>query len=140
TRWSVALNGMFVASLVLIGSPLWYGYAQDQSGMPLARAIRAAAPGARVRFEYCYSPGTDFVLDRISSLVSRTGRETTSNYQMRYRKTLIARGQWTPQDTIPVEPAEVVVRPARDALAPPAGMKPFYRDRRFVAWRRRGAR
>jgi len=129
--------------LLAAGSPL-LRYAASQSGEPLARSIADMAPGGRVRFEQCYSPGTDFVLGRRSALMSALGRETTSNYQLRYRAALAARGEWTPL-AAPGYPrgarvanrVEVVVRPARRATEPPAGYMPFFRDERFVAYVRR---
>jgi hypothetical protein len=116
-------------------------YAEGQSGAALARAIARDAPGARVVFEFCYSPGVDFALGRRSDLVSPLGRETTSTYQARYRDTLIARGQWTPlamppdTSTAPAATPTVVVRPARGTAEPaPAGVE-IFRDARFVATR-----
>ena len=129
--------------LLAAGSPL-LRYAASQSGEPLARSIADTAPGGRVRFEACYSPGTDFALGRRSALVSALGRETTSNYQLRYRAALAARGEWTPL-AAPGYPrgarvanrVEVVVRPVRPAAEPPAGYMPFFRDERFVAYVKR---
>jgi 4-amino-4-deoxy-L-arabinose transferase-like glycosyltransferase len=122
--------------LLAAGSPL-LRYAASQSGQPLARSIADTAPGGRVRFEACYSPGTDFVLGRRSALVSALGRETTSNYQLRYRATLVARGEWTPLAAPDSARVEVVVRPVRPAAEPPAGYMPFFRDERFVAYVKR---
>jgi len=122
--------------LLAAGSPL-LRYAASQSGEPLARSIADTAPGGRVRFEACYSPGTDFVLGRRSALVSALGRETTSNYQLRYRATLVARGEWTPLAAPDSARVEVVVRPVRPAAEPPAGYMPFFRDERFVAYVKR---
>jgi 4-amino-4-deoxy-L-arabinose transferase-like glycosyltransferase len=124
-------------ALFALGEPL-LRYAASQSGEPLARAIAATAPGGLVRYEACYSPGTDFRLGRRSALVSALGRETTSTYQVRYRSTLVTRGQWTPLAAAPDSgPAEVVVRPASGAPGPPAGFMEFFRDGRFVAYVRR---
>jgi len=106
------------------------------SGAGLARAITARGPGG-VRYERCYSPGTDYLLGRRSSLVSPRGVETTSNYQLRYREQLIARGQWTALETpLPGDGAAFVVRPRREASTPPPeGGTEFFRDSRFVAYR-----
>jgi len=87
-----------------------------------------------VRYEYCYSPGTDFSLGRTSVLVSPLGRETTSNYQVRYRRQLIARGHWAALDSIPSTGADVIVRLANDPRPAPDGMSCFFRDHRFAAW------
>jgi 4-amino-4-deoxy-L-arabinose transferase-like glycosyltransferase len=108
------------------------------SGAPLAAALAAASPRGTVRYERCYSPGTDFLLGRPSELVSETGSESTSNYQLRYRETLRRRGQWTAFDAPPRDGrAAFIVRPLRAAGAPvPAGWVEFFRDRRFVAYRR----
>jgi 4-amino-4-deoxy-L-arabinose transferase-like glycosyltransferase len=129
---------LFTPVVLLAGSPALLRYTATQSGEPLARSIAATAPAGRVRYESCYSPGTDFLLGRRSALVSALGRETTSNYQMRYRAALAARGQWTPLAAAPDSSgADVVVRPAGDAAAPPAGFMQFFRDGRFVAYVRR---
>jgi 4-amino-4-deoxy-L-arabinose transferase-like glycosyltransferase len=135
-----AFLGVVLFTPVLLfgaGEPL-LRYAASQSGEPLARAIEATAPGARVRYLGCYSPGTDFLLGRRSELVSVTGQETTSNYQARYRATLIERHQWTP---LAAEPdtgrVEVLVQPAgRSAVSPPQYI-PFFHDDRFAAYVRR---
>jgi 4-amino-4-deoxy-L-arabinose transferase-like glycosyltransferase len=132
---ALALNAAFPAILLVLGYPQLRAYAESQSGEPLARAIRAVSPDARVCYEYCYSPGTDYFLGHTSTLVSPLGRETTSNYQVRYRGQLMARGQWTALDTIPPERTEIVVRSALDPRPGPAGMTRFYSDRRFAAWR-----
>ena len=124
----------FLPLTLLIGGPALARSAASESGAPLARAIESAAPGARVRYEHCYSPGTDFLLGRDSELVSVTGGETTSNYQLRYRELLRSRGQWRVLDIAPdVRTPIVIVRPVRGGLADlPAGVE-FFRDRRFVA-------
>jgi hypothetical protein len=106
------------------------------SGAGLARAVAAAGPGS-VRYERCYSPGTDFLLGRPSTLVSAEGAETTSNYQWRYRSSLAARGLWTPSAS-PSESdsARFVVRPRSEAgTPPPPGGEAFFMDARFVAYR-----
>lgn len=106
------------------------------SGAALSRAIASHGPGG-VRYERCYSPGTDYLLGRSSSLVSPRGAETTSNYQFRYRDSLIARGQWTAHEAPPPgDRATFVIRPRREAsMPPPEGGTEFFRDGRFVAYR-----
>jgi 4-amino-4-deoxy-L-arabinose transferase-like glycosyltransferase len=126
----------FTPILLVMGRTVLLDDDATQSSAPLARAI-AASGGGPVRYEACYSPGTDFLLGRVASLVSDDGRETTSNYQLRYRRTLIARGLWTPRSTpAPDDPAAVVVRPAGSTETPPPGWGEIFRDRRFVAYRR----
>jgi hypothetical protein len=123
--------------LFAAGQPL-LRHADSQSGEPLARAITVIAPGGFVRYESCYSPGTDFRLGQRSALVSALGDETTSTYQARYHSTLLARGLWTPLAAAPdSDRVDVIVRPARGGLAPPAGTMEFFRDDRFVAYVRR---
>jgi 4-amino-4-deoxy-L-arabinose transferase-like glycosyltransferase len=123
--------------LFAAGEPL-LRYADSQSGEPLARAIAVTAPGGFVRYESCYSPGTDFRLGRRSAMVSTLGHETTSTYQVRYRATLLARGLWTPLAAAPdSDRVDVIVRPARGDPAPPAGYMEFFRDGRFAAYVRR---
>ncbi len=133
---------LFTPVVLLAGAPVLTRYADSQSGEPLARSIQATRPGGRVRFESCYSPGTDYVLGRRSELVSVLGRETTSNYQLRYRAALVARGEWTPLAAVPdsaraADAADVIVRPARENGPPRADYMPFFRDARFVAFVRR---
>jgi 4-amino-4-deoxy-L-arabinose transferase-like glycosyltransferase len=137
-RRSVALYaaGLAVPALVLaFGLAPAREYMRAHSGEPLAAAI-ARAGGGPVRYEDCYSPGTDFMLGRTGTVVSASGNVTTSTYQLRYRERLIARGQWTPLDRAP-EPdtAAFVVRSASAPPAPDAGEE-IFRDRRFVAYRR----
>jgi hypothetical protein len=88
-----------------------------------------------VRYESCYSPGTDFLLGRTGTIVSADGHELTSEYQMRYHGLLARRGQWTPLLVAPEGGADVVVRPAAADTAAPAGSIELHRDRRFVAFR-----
>ncbi|MBI5709825.1 MAG: glycosyltransferase family 39 protein [Candidatus Eisenbacteria bacterium] len=131
------LNAALFTPVLLAGSllALW-DHAFRHSGAPLAVAI-ATFGGGPVRYESCYSPGTDYLRGRISTIVSARGRETTSNYQVRYRESLIARGEWTPLAAAPPgDGTDVVVRPSRDESAPPAGYVEFFRDERFVAFRR----
>jgi 4-amino-4-deoxy-L-arabinose transferase-like glycosyltransferase len=123
--------------LLAAGGPL-LEYAASQSGEALAGAIAVTARGGTVHYVGCYSPGTDYRLGRRSELVSPTGHETTSNYQVRYRATLQSRGQWTP---LAAEPdtgrAAVVVLPVRRGTEGPPGYMEFFRDGRFAAFVRR---
>src|SRR5439155_17842686 len=110
----------FTPMVLLLAHPALLERARAESGAPLAAAIAAADPAARVRYEFCYSPGTDFLLGRTSALVSPLGMESTSNYQVRYRKLLIERGAWkAAAATVDRVPASVIVRPARDSRPPP---------------------
>jgi 4-amino-4-deoxy-L-arabinose transferase-like glycosyltransferase len=122
--------------LVLLGGWPWLGpLAQQESGAALARAIRNSG-GGTVRYEDCYTPGTDYLLAQRSTVVSATGTPLTSNYAIRYRETLRARGLWTLVDSAAVAPsADVIVRETRHAGEPPAGGLEIFRSRRFVAWR-----
>jgi 4-amino-4-deoxy-L-arabinose transferase-like glycosyltransferase len=127
---------LLFAPLVLVGGWPWLGpLAQQESGAALANAIRASG-GGTVRYEDCYTPGTDYLLAQRSTVVSATGTPLTSNYAIRYRETLRARGQWTLVDPAAVAPAaDVIVRETRHAGEPPAGSHEIFRSRRFVAWR-----
>ena len=130
------LAGLCFAPLVLIGGwlPLG-GFAQASSGGPLAAAIRASGDGT-VRCEDCYTPGTDYLLAQRSTVVSATGTPLTSNYAIRYRDTLRARGQWTLLDSAAVAPpADIIVRETRHEGRAPVGGREIFRSRRFVAWR-----
>jgi 4-amino-4-deoxy-L-arabinose transferase-like glycosyltransferase len=129
----VALGPLILGPLATMA--LHWGIA-GESGEPLAVAIaREAGPHARVRYEYCYSPGTDYRLNRTGLLVSEVGHETASNYQFRYRDTLMKRGLWTaPATPLEAGDADVVVRVAGRKQAPvPPGW--FYRDDRFIAYK-----
>ena len=127
------LAALAVLPAVLVaGSPWIARYARAQSGAPLAAALEQAH-AATVRYEACYSPGSDYLMGRRSPIVSTRGRELTSNYIIRYRATLQARGQWRlhdSPDTAP--PADVVVTPP-GRTAPVASE--LFRDHRFVAVR-----
>ncbi len=107
------------------------------NGEPLARALRAAGAKA-VRYEDCYSPGTDFLLGAPSSVVSALGHPITSNYVVRYRTTLRERGQWRLFDEPGAAPeADVIVREVRRGRAAiPTGYVLFHEDARFLAYRR----
>ena len=108
--------------------------ARARSGAPLARAL-AANRVASVRYEDCYSPGTDFLLGRSSTVVSESGHPLTSNYAVRYRDALRRRGEWTLVDSPALAPpADAIVRERSHAGAPPAGSHEIFRDSRFIAW------
>jgi hypothetical protein len=122
--------------LIAFGSGRLRELAHDSSGERLANAISRS--GARsIRYEDCYSPGTDFLLGTPSTVVSARGTPLTSNYAIRYRESLKARGLWTLVDSAGQAPvAEVIVRERRREGAAPAGHREIFRDKRFVAWRR----
>ncbi|HUK62868.1 MAG TPA: hypothetical protein VLV15_06030, partial [Dongiaceae bacterium] len=78
--------------VVLVAGSGWLGYvAQRQSGAGLAEAVKSRG-GGTVVYEDCYSPGSDYLLGRVSSVVSQDGRVLTSNYVLRYRALLRSRG------------------------------------------------
>ena len=130
------LVALLFTPLLLVGGAPWLNeYMQGHSGAALAGAIRASGGGA-VRYEDCYSPGTDYLLDRGSAVVSATGAPLTSNYILRYRDTLRQRGQWPLYATAAdAPPAAVIVRATKNDGAPPAGSRLIFRDARFTAWR-----
>jgi hypothetical protein len=130
------LIGLSFAPLVLVGGAVWIErYTQQHSGAALAQAIDASGGGA-VRYEDCYSPGTDFLLDRVSTVVSASGSPLTSNYIVRYRELLTRRGLWRLHATASTAPpAAVIVRSARNAAPPPPGGRLIFSDPRFKAWR-----
>lgn len=104
------------------------------SGEGLARAVQAAGAPA-LRYEDCYSPGTDFLLGRRSPVVSALGHPLTSNYAVRYRESLRQRGLWTLLETpADAPPARIIVRETSRAGVPPAGAREIFRDARFIAW------
>src|SRR5262245_35958943 len=111
TRWAFAAQILVTPMALLLGRPALMDYARSQSGEPLALAIASVGDGP-VCYEACYSPGSDYLLGRRSTLVSADGRETTSNYQLRYRRSLIARGLWTPiasaDDSVPAASGQPV--------------------------------
>jgi len=136
-RVALAMTALFMPVLLVAGFPWLYRAATKTSGAPLAQAI--AAVGAKaVRYEDCYSPGTDFLLGTPSSVVSALGHPVTSNYVVRYRTTLRERGQWRLFDTPETAPkADVIVRELRRGRTdPPPGFVPFHEDSRFIAFRR----
>jgi 4-amino-4-deoxy-L-arabinose transferase-like glycosyltransferase len=139
-RWGFVAVLLFTPLLLILGYPALLDYARSQSGAGLAQAVTAAG-GGPVRFEGCYSPGTDYLLDRRGLLLDVSGAETTSNYQLRYRDSLIARGLWTPvagneDRTTSDLTTSVLVRSAKRDDPAPAGWREFHRDIRFVAFRR----
>jgi 4-amino-4-deoxy-L-arabinose transferase-like glycosyltransferase len=136
SRPSLALfaAALFTPIVLSADAPQLRHEASSRSGAPLARAIRESGGGA-VHYEACYSPGTDFLLGVVSTLALQRGDETTSNYQFRYRSTLVRRGLWTPTgDDAAADRAAVRVRPA--GMAPPEGWTSIFSDARFVAYRR----
>jgi len=135
-RWTFAAALLLTPVLLAAGWPAITRRAEAASGAALARAL-AAAGVASVRYEDCYSPGTDYLLARPSTVVSATGRPLTSNYAVRYRDALRQRGQWTLVDSLALAPAaDAIVREVRRAGRPPAGAREIFRDTRYIAWRR----
>lgn len=134
--WGVCAAALFTPAVLLAAGPAGAMLAARTSGADLAAAIEAHDPTARVRYEYAYSPGTDFLLGRGGWFVSETGHEFTSNYQVLYRDELIGRGLWVPA-SMPeaAPPADVIVRQVRDTRPVPPGWSEFHRDLRFVAYR-----
>ena len=137
--WVFATMLAFTPLLIAFGSGRLLDLAHASSGQRLAHAISAS--GARsIRYEDCYSPGTDFLLGTPSTVVSARGTPLTSNYAIRYRESLQARGLWTLVDDASSAPgADVIVRERRREGVAPAGHREIFRDRRFVAWRREAA-
>jgi 4-amino-4-deoxy-L-arabinose transferase-like glycosyltransferase len=134
-RWAFAAALLTTPVLLAAGWPALERAARDDSGAGLARAL-AAASATSVRYEDCYSPGTDYLLARPSTVVSATGHALTSNYAVRYRDTLRQRGLWPLVDSPDRAPAaDAIVREVRHAGAPPAGAREIFRDTRFIAWR-----
>jgi 4-amino-4-deoxy-L-arabinose transferase-like glycosyltransferase len=142
-RFGVITAVIFTPLVLVVGHPWLLAFARTQSGASLAEAITQSG-GGRVQYEACYSPGTDYLLGRRGDLIDAGGDVTTSNYQLRYRDTLAARGLWTPRvgpepgvaDSVVVGSAAVRVRGAARAEDPPAGWRELHRDLRFVAYRR----
>jgi 4-amino-4-deoxy-L-arabinose transferase-like glycosyltransferase len=136
------LAALALAPLLLTGGSHWIvRYARTQSGEPLAEAVSRAG-GATVLYDNCYSPGSDFRLGLLSSVVSEGGHVLTSNYVVRYRDSLEVRGQWRLHPTVEAAPAtEVLVLPARESARARARWgEPFFEDHRFAAFRRGAAR
>jgi 4-amino-4-deoxy-L-arabinose transferase-like glycosyltransferase len=132
------LAALLLAPLALTaGSPWLVRYARSQSGEALAAALSAPGTGT-VLYDNCYSPGSDFRLGRLSNVVSEGGHVLTSNYVVRYRDTLRARGQWRLHDSVEsAPPTDVIVLPARaSAEGRLRWGRPFYEDERFAAFRR----
>jgi len=130
------LIALLFTPLVLVGGSPWLnGYVRSHSGAALAAAIRSSGGGS-VRYEDCYSPGTDFLLDRDSVVVSESGSPLTSNYIVRYRDLLSQRGQWRLYPAAAVAPpAAVIVRARKNPTAPPPGGRVIFQDARYTAWR-----
>ncbi len=123
------------APLLLVAGAHWLvPYAISQSGAPLAGEITRAG-GGTVVYEHCYSPGSDYLLGRTSEVVSDDGHELTSNYVVRYRDHLRARGMWRLRDSLAAVPAADwrVVPANRAAAGTPA--RPEHLDSRFAAFR-----
>ena len=136
------LAGLLLAPLLMTaGSPWVVRYARTQSGEPLAEAV-ARAGAATVLYDNCYSPGSDFRLGRLSEVVSEGGHVLTSNYVVRYRDSLEARGLWRFHPSVEAAPAtDVVVLPARArAEGRERWGDPLFENQRFVAFRRGAAR
>jgi 4-amino-4-deoxy-L-arabinose transferase-like glycosyltransferase len=134
-RWAFAAVLLTTPLLLATGWPALQRQARASSGAGLAHAL-AAAGVTSVRYEDCYSPGTDFLLGRRSTVVSATGHPLTSNYAVRYRDALRRRGQWTLVDSLALAPAaDAVVREVRRPGEPPVGAREIFRDTRYIAWR-----
>ncbi len=135
--WPVAFASCvaLIPLVLVLGRPALHAAAERESSEPLARAI-AASGAASVRYERCYSPGADYLLDRRGALVAAKADQTTSVYQSRYREVLRARGHWTPVEVAPPPaPGEVLVRPVPDDRELPPGAEAIHRGRRFTAYR-----
>lgn len=133
-RWAFVGVLAFTPLLVTAGFGALQHEASASSGEGLARAVRAAGV-TTVRYEDCYSPGTDFRLGQRSVVVSATGHPLTSNYVVRYRDSLRQRGLWPLVDSVGAAPGtRIIVRETRRAGVPPEGGRELFRDRRFTAW------
>jgi 4-amino-4-deoxy-L-arabinose transferase-like glycosyltransferase len=133
------LAGLALAPLLLVGGTHWLlPVAESQSGAPLAGKITREG-GGTVLYEDCYSSGSDYLLGRVSGVVSPSGRVLTSNYVVRYRARLKSRGQWRLHDSTAAAPrADVRVLPVAGAAAARATLgAPFFTDSRFAAFRAR---
>ena len=129
-RWvlSGALTAVLVVALPLLKTDL------GPSGSKLAAGI-ARAGGGPICYRRCYSPGTDYLLGVTSPIVSLNGVETTSNYIVRYRDALKARGQWRALGGVPENFSGLVVINQRDSLLIPRGVWVFRDGERFAAYR-----
>jgi 4-amino-4-deoxy-L-arabinose transferase-like glycosyltransferase len=135
-RWAWVAVLLTMPLLLAVSWPMLKREAQASSGAALARALEAANARS-VRYEDCYSPGTDYLLARPSTVVSATGHPLTSNYAVRYRDSLRRRGLWTLVDSLTLAPAaDAIVREVRHAGVAPAGHREIFRDTRFIAWRK----
>jgi 4-amino-4-deoxy-L-arabinose transferase-like glycosyltransferase len=123
----------FTPLMVCVGLPLAYEPLFAGSGLSLAQIV-AAAGGPPTLYERCYSPGTEFLLGRTSRLVSERGEETTSNYMVRYRDVLVARGEWRALDGVPPDFEGYLVRSVRDSTPAPSGAGRHEFSRRFIAY------
>ena len=132
--WALAAVLAFTPLVLVAGSATLRDYTHTTSGT----GSHAPSPGpGALRYEDCYSPGTDFLLGRPSLVVSALGHPLTSNYAVRYRDTLRERGQWTlVDDPALAPPADFIIRERRREGTAPAGFREIFRDRRFVAWQR----
>ena len=131
------LAGLLLAPALLVGGAPWLArYAETQSGAALAGQITRTG-GGTVVYEDCYSPGTDYRLGRVSGVVSGDGHVLTSNYVVRYRTTLRARGQWRLYDSLAAPPrADWRVVPAARATELRGALgEPVFLDPRFAAYR-----
>jgi 4-amino-4-deoxy-L-arabinose transferase-like glycosyltransferase len=134
-RWAWVAVLLTTPVLLAASWPALQRQARASSGAALAHAL-AASDARLVRYEDCYSPGTDYLLARPSTVVSATGHPLTSNYAVRYRDTLRRRGQWTLVDSLVRAPAtDAIVREVRHAGTPPEHGREIYRDTRYIAWR-----
>jgi 4-amino-4-deoxy-L-arabinose transferase-like glycosyltransferase len=133
------LAALGLAPLLLVGGTHWLlPFTERQSGAPLAGNI-ARGGGGTVVYEDCYSPGSDYLLGRVSGVVSPTGGVLTSNYVVRYRALLQSRGRWRLHDSTAAAPrADVrVLRAARSAAVREELGEPSFIDSRFAAFRAR---
>lgn len=134
--WAFAAMLAFTPLTLTLGFSPLHREAVRVSGAPLARVLREAGASS-VRYEDCYSPGTDYLLGTRSTVVSATGVPLTSNYAVRYRDILRQRGSWTLVDSAAVAPpADAIVRETARAGTAPEGYREIFRDTRFTAWHR----
>jgi len=136
-RLALVISLSLAPAAVIVAA--WAGWLRDSpllaGGAPLARAVIAAGSPA-LCYQRCYSPGTDFLLGRASPLVSTRGEEITSNYVVRYRDALMARGEWRLLDRVPRDFAGILVRSARDTSGTSRLERVWAAEgQRFVAYR-----